>query len=415
MGRTPCSKSGVRALYGRHSMVSPTYRDAHIRPMNDLFSLSEACLLADTFQGLMDLGFDFEPSAVVDDVSAAIRHAHVSGAMQREVMLNQSKYIDRSDGTLQFLQGLKAAGKRLFLVSNSGHNFVDHGMSYIVGSDWKELFDVVVVSADKPRWYTDPRRPFRAISERDGRSKWARVTSLKQGTVYTGGSIAALQALTGWRGGRVLYFGDSLWADLVAARREHGWYTGAIIGELDDELAILRSPEYTQLKRSATALMELLRVVQNCIGRDHLFGAAESVPEADDEILAALEAELDTVKRRMRTVFNANFGSVFRTVAGPTVLGFAVGRYCDICKCPPPCVRPPRADGARLCRLGLDRRLGIHSRLWHQALLPLAHPQHAARAPNHLGRRHGQRLPNAPTTAAGIVTKFHQLPYYIIN
>jgi hypothetical protein len=31
----------------------------------------------------------------------------------------------------------------------------------------------------------------------------------------------------------VLFFGDSLWADLVLARKLHGWTTGAIIADVE--------------------------------------------------------------------------------------------------------------------------------------------------------------------------------------
>ncbi|CAN0545987.1 unnamed protein product, partial [Laminaria digitata] len=46
----------------------------------------------------------------------------------------------------------------------------------------------------------------------------------------------------GWVGPSVLYFGDSLWADLVEARKLHGWTTGAIIYDVELELEKMSSP-----------------------------------------------------------------------------------------------------------------------------------------------------------------------------
>lgn len=40
----------------------------------------------------------------------------------------------------------------------------------------------------------------------------------------------------------MLYFGDSLWADLVEARKLHGWTTGAIIYDVELELEKMASP-----------------------------------------------------------------------------------------------------------------------------------------------------------------------------
>lgn len=39
-----------------------------------------------------------------------------------------------------------------------------------------------------------------------------------------------------------MYFGDSLWADLVEARKLHGWTTGAIIYDVELELEKMTSP-----------------------------------------------------------------------------------------------------------------------------------------------------------------------------
>lgn len=48
--------------------------------------------------------------------------------------------------------------------------------------------------------------------------------------------------LAGWEGPSVLYFGDSLWADLVEARKLYGWTTGAIIYDVEIELEKMVSP-----------------------------------------------------------------------------------------------------------------------------------------------------------------------------
>ena len=36
--------------------------------------------------------------------------------------------------------------------------FRDKGMRYIVGKDWRDLFDVVIVQAEKPNFFNDKRR-----------------------------------------------------------------------------------------------------------------------------------------------------------------------------------------------------------------------------------------------------------------
>lgn len=38
------------------------------------------------------------------------------------------------------------------------HLLSDRGMNYIVGKDWRDLFDVVIVQADKPGFFNDRRK-----------------------------------------------------------------------------------------------------------------------------------------------------------------------------------------------------------------------------------------------------------------
>lgn len=52
------------------------------------------------------------------------------------------------------------------------------------------------------------------------------------------GSLFELQALTGWSGERVLYFGDHPYADLADLSLNYGWRTGAIIEEIEHELKV---------------------------------------------------------------------------------------------------------------------------------------------------------------------------------
>ena len=49
---------------------------------------------------------------------------------------------------------------------------------------------------------------------------------------WSQGTLKQLEAITGWEGKRVLYFGDHPYTDLADVTLEHGWRTGAIVHEL---------------------------------------------------------------------------------------------------------------------------------------------------------------------------------------
>lgn len=58
------------------------------------------------------------------------------------------------------------------------------GMEHLIGQDWKEFFDVLIVQARKPRFFTDVSRPIRVFDEHSGNHIWDRVTKLEKGVIY---------------------------------------------------------------------------------------------------------------------------------------------------------------------------------------------------------------------------------------
>ena len=69
--------------------------------------------------------------------------------------------------------------------------------------------------------------------------------------------------LTGWVGPRVLYLGDSIFADLVDARRGvHNWKTGAVLAELRSEMVAANSSAYREAVFVNHCLDATLRLLQ---------------------------------------------------------------------------------------------------------------------------------------------------------
>jgi hypothetical protein len=66
-------------------------------------------------------------------------------------------------------QSLRDAGRKLMLLTNSDFPFVDVGLRHILRdqlacpAEWTRLFDVVVVGAQRPAWFTQDT-PFRSLN-----------------------------------------------------------------------------------------------------------------------------------------------------------------------------------------------------------------------------------------------------------
>lgn len=282
----------------------------------DLFSVPEMYLMCTVTEYFNRNHIDYHPEILFRDVKNAIGSSHP--VMHRIVGDHVKEYIKETPDMRKFFDRLVNANKKLFLVTNSPFHFVDKGMRYIVGDDWRDLFDVVIVQARKPKFFTEHSRPLRIYDEKTNSHTWDRVTKLEKGVIYYEGTVKILQNLTGWRGHQVLYFGDHPYSDLADVTLEHGWRTGAIINELSHEIDTLNNQEF---KCNANWLQMLTSLMEDI--QDH------ETPESE-EALRKWSKERDEIRFKMKNIFNPQFGSVFRTYHNPTYFSRRLFRFADI-------------------------------------------------------------------------------------
>lgn len=159
------------------------------------------------------------------------------------------------------------------------------------------------------------------------------VRELRPGTVYSGGSFAELNRLVaGGLGGQdVLYLtslsdpdarpGGDPWLDL-SAPGSVGWRTGAIVAEVEREVAAQAHPRY---RAALAALLDVERAVR-------LSGAADAANDAAVGVAVAGGggASLLELRDELKHMLNARFGSSFRTLTGPTLFAHNLMRYSDV-------------------------------------------------------------------------------------
>ncbi|XP_015232206.1 PREDICTED: 5'-nucleotidase domain-containing protein 3 [Cyprinodon variegatus] len=324
-GLHPVPDEEVIAMYeGSHvplEIMSDFYgKSTHGHTMKqfmDIFSLPEMTLLSCVNDFFMRHNIDYEPVHLYKDVKEAIRDVHVKGIMYRAVEADIGKYICYGEQSHAVLKKLSAHGKKMFLITNSPFDFVDRGMTYIVGKDWRDLFDVVIVQADKPSFFNDRRKPFRRVTDK-GVLLWDRIHRLEKGQIYKQGNLYEFLRLTGWRGSRVLYFGDHIYSDLADLTLKHGWRTGAIIPELRKEIKIMNTPQYVHMMTWLQALTVLIEQMQ--VHRD----------PATQAVVEEWIKEREAMKPLTKDIFNAQFGSLFRTYHNPTYFSRRLSRFADI-------------------------------------------------------------------------------------
>lgn len=322
-GLKPVPDEEVMDLYqGTHHIplhqVSGFYgKGPAVKQFMDIFSLPEMTLLAVANDFFVNNRIEYDPIHLYKDVSDAVRDVHVKGFMYQWILQDLEKYILRGQETYSILHLLASKGKKLFLITNSPYNFVDKGMRYMVGKDWRDLFDVVIVQADKPHFFNDCIKPFRLLDE-NGDLRWDKITQLERGHVYKQGNLVDFLKLTGWRGSKVLYFGDHLYSDLADLMLRHGWRTGAIVPELEMETRIVNTEQYTH---SLTWLQALTGLVE----RMQMFKDPEC-----QQVLQDWKKERLELRAVTKNLFNPQFGSIFRTNHNPTYFSRRLCRFSDL-------------------------------------------------------------------------------------
>ena len=105
---------------------------------------------------------------------------HLAAASDPKIILDQDPKLR------PMLDRLKKHGKITFLMTNSPFEIVNAGMCYMFGDDWRTLFDIIIVNARKPSFFSAKNRHFRVYSPKTGRLKWQRVLNLQRGKIYSG-------------------------------------------------------------------------------------------------------------------------------------------------------------------------------------------------------------------------------------
>ncbi|CAL1547611.1 unnamed protein product [Lymnaea stagnalis] len=327
-GMHPVPDEEVKTLFeGTHISVENMNTFYGVGPMHqmvDLFALPEITLVSLVTEvgnylvtSQLSLNTDILLFCFPQNTVQGI---HNSGVLHQAIIkdLDQYLYSEKCYETKLLLENLANEGKKLFLITNSGFPFIDHGMTYMVGKEWKELFDIVIVNARKPKFFKEGYRPFRALNMDLMTPEWGRISSLSKGVIYHQGNHHELQKMTGWYGPKVLYFGDHVYSDLADPSLKYGWRTGAIIPELEAEINKQNSEVYKSSVRWLVALQHLIDEMQH-----------QNSPECK-EVIESWIQERNEMRVFTKSLFNPHFGSLFRTYHNPTYFFRRLARFADI-------------------------------------------------------------------------------------
>lgn len=281
----------------------------------DFFTLPEFYLLASIIEYFQRQQMKYQPFHIYQDVANSVARVHKSGLLGMSIMANPEKFIHKDPHLAVFLNKLVANGRKLFVISNSSAAFIDRGLSFLIGEDWHQLFDVIISRSSKPAFFRQDSTPFRQTDAHGKFKNWESVKSLHRGHFYEGGCLGELARLTGWNAQQIFYFGDHVYSDLADAANLQGWTTAAVIPELEHEIEVTNSP---LIQSSALRLRNLESLID-------VYQHVSSVHSR--ALLSSWKAERQELRTVTKNSFNKHFGSIFRSFHNPSYFSRRLTQY----------------------------------------------------------------------------------------
>jgi HAD superfamily 5'-nucleotidase-like hydrolase len=315
--------------------------------INVLFSLSEASLFAQLVD-LYDAGSiprSIGYRGLHEAVRSALDDAHRDGDIQADILSDPGRFIARDEDTVLALLDQHHAGRRLMLITNAAWPYTRQTMEYafdpyLSGRSWRELFETVIVAADKPSFFTGDRPLYKVIDEEQALLR-PHHGDLKPGSVFFGGSATRVEASLGLTGDEILYVGDHLFGDVHFSKALLRWRTALILRELESEVAAL-----TDFRANELRLVELMRTKEDLetelatlrlarqrattgYGPDGTPPAEHAIADARARI-ADIDEEITPLAIAAGKLRNEAWGPLMRAGIDKSLFARQVERYADV-------------------------------------------------------------------------------------
>ena len=341
----------VRAQHGNELLSFEEQRDVYREDivelsssrfefMNTLFELSRASLftqLVALFDAkLLDGVRDY--FQLYDVINEALGEAHMAGLLKAKIVADPDRFVDLDKDIAATLLDQRRARKKLALITNSDWAYTSKMMNYAVdpccpeGTTWRDLFDLVIVSANKPRFFSGHDPIYRVVDE-DESLLLPHTGPLEAGHVYFGGNAHLVEESLDVSGGQPLYVGDHLFGDVHVTKDVLRWRTALIARELEAEVAdAITFDEQQHLLEALMAekIEKDRRQAQLRLARAKGRGAEVAAELAEVTARAVeLDEQIAPLARAASGLGNAIWGPLMRAGNDKSLFARQVERYAD--------------------------------------------------------------------------------------
>lgn len=350
-----------RAYHGTQPIPFDTQREIYSRVVidladdryvfvNTLFSKSELCMYAQLVD-YVDRRKLPDVLGYVDlyrEVKRSLDEAHMEGALKAEIVSDPDRFVELDDETPLALLDQERSGKKLLLITNSEWSYTKAVMAYAfdrflpAGTSWRDLFDVIIVSAGKPVFFTG-RSPLFEIVDETGLLRPV-VGGLKDGGIYLGGNAQLVEERLNLSADQILYVGDHLFSDVHVSKNVLRWRTALILRELEEELEALSAFDADRQKLAQLMTQKERLELEHCqlrlaLQRKELgYGPqpAQDIQTLRDAVaglkqqVETLDAKVAPLARAATEVSNARWGLIMRAGNDKSLFARQVERSADV-------------------------------------------------------------------------------------
>ncbi len=309
--------------------------------LNTSFAISEGTMYAQLVDALDARAIDgvMGYEDLYQRVRFAMDETHMIGELKAEIMADPEPFVNLDPDTARALLDQKNAGKKLLLITNSEWIYTRAMMSYAFDRflpppmTWRQLFDVVIVSANKPAFF-EQRAPIYEMVNEEGLCR-PLTGAMREGGIYLGGHAGAVESHFGLAGEEILFVGDHVFADVNVSKSMLRWRTALVARELEAEFEAVDS--FKEGQRQLERMMAEKEAIEHQLSLLRLQAQREGAsPEirAKSEPLRAKLVELDSaigqLAKRGSELLNPRWGLLMRTGNDKSHLAKQVERYADI-------------------------------------------------------------------------------------
>ncbi len=313
--------------------------DSRYYIVHTLFSQAEGWMYAQLVDYYETRSTKINYRKLFSEVRKSLNDAHQEAELKGDVVNNPAKYLIQDQRIVDALLKFKRFGKKLALITNSDYEYSRKVMDYCFGpyldKPWQKLFDLVIVSANKPDYFTARNRYLRVDPETGLLSNF--YGQIEWNGLYQGGNAAILEKHLKLKPSEILYLGDHILGDVVTLKETIGWRTGLVVQELAEEVPILEATRHIhqEIAEKMAEKEELEDISLNYREQIFLkeFDKNKDIRQEYDVIkerLIKLDEEIRDLIFASQKGFNQYWGEVMR--AGNEISRFAtiVERYACI-------------------------------------------------------------------------------------